>query len=278
MKTSPLIGFMQGRLSPLVDGKIQAFPWQHWRHEFPLAAQYGFSCMEWTLDHEGLYENPLMTHVGQLEIKRLCETYGLTIPSLTGDFFMHAPLFKVEGVERQARLDDLASILDHCLRMNIRYLVIPLVDHGGLRGLEDEENVIAALDAVMTPRKGEPISIIFESDYPPTQLAALMQHFPAPTYGINYDIGNSAALGFDVTEEMAAYGSRILNVHVKDRLLAGTTVPLGSGNANLPHVIQSLVKTGYQGRYILQTARAADGEHEVVLSHYRDRVMGWLPA
>ena len=27
------IGFMQGRLSPQVDGKIQAFPWVHWRDE-----------------------------------------------------------------------------------------------------------------------------------------------------------------------------------------------------------------------------------------------------
>ena len=31
--TTPLqrIGFMQGRLSALVDGKIQAFPWGEWR-------------------------------------------------------------------------------------------------------------------------------------------------------------------------------------------------------------------------------------------------------
>ena len=27
------VGFMQGRLSPMVDGKIQAFPWGHWQEE-----------------------------------------------------------------------------------------------------------------------------------------------------------------------------------------------------------------------------------------------------
>lgn len=43
------IGFMQGRLSPVVDGKIQAFPWGHWEDEFRLANGHGLSLMEWTL-------------------------------------------------------------------------------------------------------------------------------------------------------------------------------------------------------------------------------------
>ena len=39
------IGFVQGRLSPLVDGNIQAFPRDYWRHEFALAEQLGFDLM-----------------------------------------------------------------------------------------------------------------------------------------------------------------------------------------------------------------------------------------
>ncbi len=59
------IGFMQGRLSPLVDGRIQAFPWTAWKDEFPIAAQNGLRLMEWTLDQDRLYENPLLTEQGQ---------------------------------------------------------------------------------------------------------------------------------------------------------------------------------------------------------------------
>ena len=44
------IGFMQGRLSPLVDNQIQAFPFNHWDQEFALAKEIGLGCMEWTLD------------------------------------------------------------------------------------------------------------------------------------------------------------------------------------------------------------------------------------
>lgn len=45
---------MQGRLSPLVNGCIQAFPWSCWRDEFPLAQQHGFRLLEWTLDQDRL--------------------------------------------------------------------------------------------------------------------------------------------------------------------------------------------------------------------------------
>ena len=77
------------------------------------------------------------------------------------------------------------------------------------------------------------VKIVFESDLPPAPLAQFIDKFPREVFGINYDIGNSAALGYDSAEEIAAYAPRILNVHVKDRLLGGTTVPLGTGAADL---------------------------------------------
>ena len=48
------IGFMQGRLSPIVGGMVQAFPWSAWREEFPAAETAGLSLMEWTLDQDRL--------------------------------------------------------------------------------------------------------------------------------------------------------------------------------------------------------------------------------
>jgi hexulose-6-phosphate isomerase len=95
-------------------------------------------------------------------------------------------------------------------------------------------------------------------------------------FGINYDIGNSAALGFNPQEEFAAYGARIVNVHIKDRMLGGTTVPLGTGSANFDAVFEALAKVNYRGNFILQTARAVDGNHSSSLSTYRDMAVNWL--
>ena len=103
-----------------------------------------------------------------------------------------------------------------------------------------------------------------------------MLGFSSENYGINYDTGNSAALGFDSEEEIKAYGQRILNVHIKDRLLHGDTVPLGNGNADIPNVLKELNAINYNGNYILQTARAVDENHTGVLCQYRDQVIKWM--
>jgi hexulose-6-phosphate isomerase len=77
---------------------------------------------------------------------------------------------------------------------------------------------------------------------------------------VNYDSGNSASLGYRPDEEFAAYGSRIGSVHIKDRQRGGGTVPLGSGDADLPAVFAGLKALGYRGDLILQVARGAVGD------------------
>lgn len=67
-----LIGFMQGRLSLLVDERIQALPWLTWADEFEKADACGIILMECTLDQDRLYDNPLLTKSGQSEIRALC--------------------------------------------------------------------------------------------------------------------------------------------------------------------------------------------------------------
>ena len=76
------IGFIQGRLSPLVDGKIQAFPWDHWQDEFQVAYKHSFKIMEWTMDQDRLYENPIMSEEGRKAIEELTYKYEISIPSL----------------------------------------------------------------------------------------------------------------------------------------------------------------------------------------------------
>ena len=120
------------------------------------------------------------------------------------------------------------------------------------------------------------MKIVFESDFPPRRLMDFISNFAPGYYGINYDIGNSAGLGYNPEEEIEAYGNRIFNVHIKDRLLHGTTVPLGTGNADIPSVLKLLDAINYSGNYVLQTARAKDTNHKGVLCGYRDQVIKWM--
>lgn len=270
------VGFMQGRLCERVDGKIQAFPWRDWKNEFPAAAAIDLHLMEWTLDQDKLYDNPLLTPFGQAEIRALCDRYSLAIPSLTGDCFMQAPFWKADTQTAKELQNDFFAIVEACHSVGIRMLVVPLVDNGRLDTRAQEDALVDFLLSQEARLQSCGVCVIFESDFVPSELARFISRLPSEKFGINYDIGNSAALGFHPADEFAAYGHRITNVHVKDRVLGGTTVALGTGNAQFELVFAELARIGYRGNFILQTARALDDSHAQTLRRYRDMTYAWM--
>lgn len=270
------VGFMQGRLSPLVGGRIQAFPWTCWQDEFAVAEQHGFRLMEWTLDQDRLYENPLLTPTGQSEISHLRQKHGIEIASLTGDCFMQSPFWKVQGADRAQLQQDFRAVARGCSAVGISMLVLPLVDNGHLETRAQEDVLVDILQAASAMLNELRVKVVFESDFGPTELARFIDRLDPSFFGVNYDIGNSASLGMNSVEEIGAYGHRILNVHIKDRVLGGTTVPLGTGSADFETVFAGLARVGYAGNYILQTARASEGEHAQALCRYRDMAISWI--
>ncbi|MCP9915163.1 sugar phosphate isomerase/epimerase family protein [Cyanobium sp. ATX 6F1] len=270
------IGFMQGRLSPLVDGRIQAFPWSCWEDEFIRGSQAGFDLIEWTIDHERLHENPLLSTSGRSTIRHLSDEMRLTVASVTGDCFMQAPFWKAEGSIRRHLLNEFNYVLQACEMLGVSFLVVPLVDSGSI---DNHEQISALLDDLMPwtywllDRK---ISILFESDFGPQELGEMIGQFPSIAFGVNYDVGNSASLGWNPHEEISVYGDRIMNVHVKDRLRGGESVPLGQGDADFAMVFGELERVSYSGDFILQTARAVDDDHLGALVVYLNMVKGWL--
>jgi hexulose-6-phosphate isomerase len=271
------IGFLQGRLSPQVAGRIQAFPWAHWREEFAVAERLGFCLMEWTLDHARLDENPLMTPAGRHEIGALAAAHKLRVGALTGDLFMQVPFWKADAA-RAALVASFDAVLDGCAAAGISTIVVPLVDNGSLTSPDQVDALAQVLLARAERLRRDGLVIAFESDLAPDALAAFIADYPQDAFGITYDIGNSAALGYDCRAELAAYLPRVVHVHIKDRLRGGSTVPLGTGSARLATAIALLEVGGYRGNYVLQTARAGDGDHAGALVRYRAMALAWLDA
>lgn len=271
------IGFMQGRLSPLYKSKIQCFPKNHWEEEFAIANKINLTKMEWTLDHDNLIENPLLNNSGQKKIKILAKKYNISIPSITGDCFMQKPFWKENNDQTKYLLNkEFDLICSSCKILGINYLVMPLVDNGKLENSEQENTLINWLRSKKYFLKDCGIMVLFEIDYKPKDVSSFINNFELDLFGINYDIGNSASLGYDPDEEFELYGKRVKNVHVKDRILGGSTVPLGEGEADFEKVFKKLSDICYEGNFIMQTARSINGEHSSVLKKYGVMIDKWI--
>jgi hexulose-6-phosphate isomerase len=191
---------------------------------------------------------------------------------------MQAPFWKANGPLRDQLLLDLAAIVQAAFAIGANLIVMPLVDNGALETSEQEGVLRASLLTLQPLLAQTGVRIAFETDLDPDAQMAFLADFPAGHFGINFDVGNSASLGWAPRLEIPRIAPRLLNVHVKDRRLGGTTVPLGEGDADLATVFALLEAVGYDGQMILQTARAADGDHCTAAMRYRDLVIDLMAA
>jgi len=258
-------GIMEGRLVPPEDGRFQCFPRKQWQSEFAHAAEVPFDYIEWVYDLYGHDVNPLGNPVGIERLKNLIESTGVCIRSVCADYFMDKPLLRCSQQELDERLQELARILRNGSAVGVNRVVIPFVDASAIRSNDDVVAVQDALQAAMPLADETGIEIHLETSLAPAEFASLLDRIPNPKLRVNYDSGNSASLGYSTANEFAAYGDRIGSVHIKDRVLNGGTVPLGTGNADFAVLFSCLEKIDYRGDFTLQVARGTPGD-EVALA------------
>jgi hexulose-6-phosphate isomerase len=253
------IGIMQGRLSPRIDGKIQAYPASTWQKEFEIAQEIGYAAIEWIVE-KPVETNALMTDSGKAEIKRVIASTGVRIDYVCADIFMQQPLVRMTAETKSQNKDYLLQILKNAKEVGAIGVEIPFVDNSSIKNDKEKREFIDTMQDTFKLAKDLDIKISLETDLSPIAFKELLELIDLDFVQANYDIGNSASLGFDPKEELEAYGKKILNVHVKDRKLGGTTVPLGTGSADIQGVFQKLNEIGYAGGITMQAAR---GENDI---------------
>ena len=253
------IGIMQGRLSPRIDGKIQAYPASTWQKEFEIAQEIGYAAIEWIIE-KPVETNALMTDSGKAEIKKIIASTGIRIDYVCADIFMQQPLVRMTKDTKSQNKEYLSAILKNAKEVGAIGVEIPFVDNSSIKSENEKLEFIDVMQDAFKLAKDLDLKLSLETDLPPIEFRELLESIDLDHVQANYDIGNSASLGFDPREELEAYGLKIINVHVKDRKLGSTTVPLGTGNANINYVIQKLQEIGYSGGLTMQAAR---GENDI---------------
>jgi len=253
------LGTMQGRLLPKYQGRYQAHPVGYWQDEFPKAAELGLDCIEFILDFNDAELNPLLRDDGPEEILLLSEKYGVNVTTVCADYFMDAPLHhRDEQIAAQSQ-SVLQRLLSNGKKLGLTDIIIPCVDQSSLNDNAAIERFIDRLRPLEETAEIYGINFSLETDLAPEPFAELLERFNSLRVTVNYDTGNSAAFGYDPIEELACYGKKISDIHIKDRKLGGGSVLLGHGDAQFKRFFEALRSLDYIGPFIMQAYRDDEG-------------------
>jgi L-ribulose-5-phosphate 3-epimerase len=253
------IGVMQGRLLPKYLGQYQAHPVKYWVKEFALAKQMGLDCIEFILDFSESEYNPLLSDEGIFQIQRVIDNTGIAIKTICADYFMEQPFHSTDKEVVERSIGVLKKLLTASKQLGVTDIVIPCVDKSSLTNAVAKERFISAISSIVEDIESKNINLSLESDLPPKAFKRLLDQFKSKNITVNYDIGNSASLGFNSEEELDSYGYKISDVHIKDRTLGGGPVILGEGNANFERFFKKLKQFKYNGPFIMQAYRDNEG-------------------
>jgi len=252
-------GVMQGRLLSKYRGRYQAHPVGYWQEEFSRAAALDLDCIEFILDFDEAEANPLLRADGLDEILQITNDAGVKVLTVCADYFMEAPLHHSNAVTASRSQAILRRLLHSGKVLGLTDIVIPCVDQSSISDQDAQDRFVQRMLPLLDQAEAASINLALETDLPPQSFAALMDRLDSTRVTVNYDTGNSAALGFDPVEEIACYGERISDIHIKDRVIGGESVVLGTGNTQFDRFFEALRPLGYQGPFIMQAFRDDEG-------------------
>ena len=274
MKAKNLIGIMQGRLLTPINNRIQAFPVERWHEEFLIAKELGLDCIEFIFEGEDFRKHPLMRKEGIDTIKKTETETGVRVLSVCADYFMDFPLHKGDQIGKNISV--LKELISNSSLLGVRDIIIPCVDHSRISNPEEMTQFESSLNRCIPLAEKYSINITLEADLPPEDFLSLLNRFKSHCIKVNYDMGNSAFLGYNPGKEIDAYGRWITDVHIKDRVYKGGTVPLGNGNVDFQVVFNKLREMNFSGIYIFQSARKETGREKETIKEYMKFIEQYL--
>jgi sugar phosphate isomerase/epimerase len=254
-----MIGVMQGRLLPKYQGRYQAHPVGYWKDEFNIARKIGLSFIEFILDYNDAEINPLLRDGGIDEILSVCESSGVVTRTVCADYFMEAPLHAYDESVANHSISILNRLLISSEQLGITDIVLPCVDRSRFYSTIVIDRFVKRIREPVALAEKTGVNLSLETDLAPEPYLELLDRFDSDRVTVNYDIGNSAAHGYDPCDELDAYGVRVSDVHIKDRVSNGGSVVLGEGQAEFSLAFGKLREVNYKGPYIMQAYRDEEG-------------------
>ena len=247
------IGIMQGRLSPRPYPLLQQFPRDSWKQEFIYAKDIGYDFIEWIFEENNYEQNPIWTPEGRTEIKRCISETGITVESICADFFLENPLFRRKKYSLNSLIDKLKLLISYAADIGAKVILFPVLENAEITDPKEEAVLVSALKECLSILDNYHVKIGLETELEAKRYYLLSEQFKSENIGVYYDTGNCAFRGYDMKKDMEILKPLLLQVHIKDRLVGGGSVFLGTGATNFLEGIPYLQEHGYKGNYVMQT-------------------------
>jgi len=242
------IGVLQGRLTPRRGRGIQFSPRGEgeWEKEFELAAAIGLSHLQWACDPDAWIFDAAFRDAVRAVVGRT----GVPVKNMDVQFLTSVDI-------RDCPETLMRSVCEALRDLGAGQAELPLMEASSLLEKDKRSERLKAFEKFLSIANeiGTPVAV--ETDLPPQDLADFLNTYEEVS--VVYDTGNSAGMGYDCEDELTSYGKRISNLHIKDKKVGGTTVPLGEGDSDFQRIFTLLYEMGYTGPVTLQAARGIEG-------------------
>ena len=252
---------MQGRLVEKYKGRYQAFHPFLWEDEFKVANSLGLKSIEIIADYQNEELNPIFQGKKELHnLKKVSSENGVEILSICADYFMKYQLIDKNNFRlNEQSLTKAKKLIENSAFLGIKTIVIPLVDESSIINSWFNDNLLESFNKILRIFEEFNVDASFELDLPPKDALMFIESMGSTNAKINYDIGNSASLGYSIHEELRTYGHLINDIHLKDRVKNGGSVVLGNGDADFKTLFDFIYKTNFKGPIVMQAYRDDKG-------------------
>jgi len=241
---------MQGRLSEPSNQLRQVFPSATWRGEFESAANLGLDAIEWLVEAETLAMNPLLSKAGRLEIDNLSKQAGVRVDSVCAHCVLQWQPYDEGGGER---IKPLATLIAAAGEAGVKRMVIPILEVATTQKAGSLQQAAEMFRQAVQAAELAGLDLAFELDRTVEESLEFLECFRSKHARICYDCGNATAEGRDIVAEIGGLLPMVVEIHLKDRRVGSTSVPLGQGDVLFPAFFKTLADHHWRGPFMLET-------------------------
>jgi len=221
---------------------------------FEVTQKIGFAGVELDLSSK---DNFIWSQRGRKELKELAILHGVEIPSICLGILKNYGLANTESKKRDFARKLVAKAVPIAADIGAKVLLLPFFAPAAkITSKEEICNTIKELKNCCSIAEDHGVTLGLETTLSAKEILEIVEAVSSNFVKVYYDIGNAVGFGYDPAEEIRELGSKIAQIHIKDKVIQGEKVVtckfLGEGNVDFIQVKKAIKEINYNGYLILE--------------------------